>query len=187
MTFGEKLKEARQKAGFTQEQLAETMSVSRSAVAKWESDKGLPDINNLKAIAKLLDVSVDYLLDDGTTLDISVIKEPIDLSGVKGLVKKAKKKDEIVAAKFSGFDIYPLNAVKSLSGKEKFRDNAMSLFTAFLPGTGSFDSGTDIVNAIDNLNNAYYLAEDGRSQFFIICSNTDRIPFIFGTNIINIF
>lgn len=39
MTFVEKLKKARKEAGFSQEQLAEKMSVSRSAVAKWESDK----------------------------------------------------------------------------------------------------------------------------------------------------
>jgi transcriptional regulator with XRE-family HTH domain len=58
MTFGEKLKEARKEAGLSQEQLAQKLSVSRSAVAKWESDKGMPDVNNLKAISQLLDVSV---------------------------------------------------------------------------------------------------------------------------------
>ena len=58
MTFGEKLKEARKEAGLSQEQLAQELSVSRSAVAKWESDKGMPDVNNLKAISQLLDVSV---------------------------------------------------------------------------------------------------------------------------------
>jgi len=96
MTFGEKLKEARLKAGLSQEELAQRMSVSRSAVAKWETDKGMPDVANLKAIAGLLDVSVDYLLDDGKALDLSVIKEPIDLKGEKGLIKKAKRKDALV-------------------------------------------------------------------------------------------
>ena len=42
MTFGEKLKEARKEAGLSQEQFAEKMNVSRSAIAKWESDKGMP-------------------------------------------------------------------------------------------------------------------------------------------------
>ena len=64
MTFGEKLKEARQKAGLSQEQLSEKLHVSRSAVAKWETGKGMPDIENLKAAAQLLNVSIDYLLDD---------------------------------------------------------------------------------------------------------------------------
>ncbi len=42
MTFGEKLKEARKNAGFSQEELADKMSVSRSAVAKWETDITYP-------------------------------------------------------------------------------------------------------------------------------------------------
>ena len=48
MTLGEKIREARRKCGFSQERLAEKMSVSRSAIAKWETDKGLPDVGNLK-------------------------------------------------------------------------------------------------------------------------------------------
>ena len=49
MTLGEKIKEARKQCGLSQEQLAEKMTVSRSAIAKWETDKGLPDVDNLKA------------------------------------------------------------------------------------------------------------------------------------------
>ena len=52
MTLGEKLKNARKNAGLSQEQLAEKLCVSRAAVAKWETDKGLPDIMNLIAITK---------------------------------------------------------------------------------------------------------------------------------------
>lgn len=63
MTFGEKLKEARKKTGLSQEQFAEKLNISRSAVAKWESDIGIPDVSNLKSIAKLLNVSIDSLLD----------------------------------------------------------------------------------------------------------------------------
>ena len=65
MTFGEKLREARKEARFSQEEFAEKIGVSRSAVAKWESDRGLPDVGNLKVIASLLNISIDYLLDDG--------------------------------------------------------------------------------------------------------------------------
>ena len=79
MTFGEKLQEARKRAGYSQEQLSEKLSVSRSAVAKWESGGGLPDIENLKAISQLLDVSIDYLLDDDGRLDFSVLREPISI------------------------------------------------------------------------------------------------------------
>ena len=44
MTLGEKLKEARKQAGLSQEQLSEKLGISRSAVAKWETDKEIPDI-----------------------------------------------------------------------------------------------------------------------------------------------
>lgn len=70
MTVGEKLKEARKKAGLSQEQFAEKLSVSRSAVAKWETNKGMPDVENLQAISKLLNASIDYLLDDGNSFDV---------------------------------------------------------------------------------------------------------------------
>ena len=80
MTLGEKIKEARKQCGLSQEQLAEKMSVSRSAIAKWETDKGLPDIDNLKALAGFLNVSVDYLLDDGERIDEFITREAYDLA-----------------------------------------------------------------------------------------------------------
>ena len=75
MTLGEKIREARRKCGLSQEQLAEKMSVSRSAVAKWETDKGLPDVGNLKLLGQLLHTSLDRLLDDGEETEESVIRE----------------------------------------------------------------------------------------------------------------
>ena len=80
MTLGEKLKEARKQASLSQEQLAEKLGVSRSAVAKWETGNGIPDVGNLKVIAQLLNVSIDYLLDDSEGVDVSVLREPYDLS-----------------------------------------------------------------------------------------------------------
>lgn len=62
MTFAEKLKSIRKQAGFSQEKLAEKIGVSRQAVTKWETDTGIPDIENIMAIASLFDVSVDDLL-----------------------------------------------------------------------------------------------------------------------------
>ena len=79
MTIAEKLKEARKQAGLSQEQLAEKLSVSRSAVAKWESGKGIPDVENLKGISKLLNISIDYLLDDENSLESVQMKEAINL------------------------------------------------------------------------------------------------------------
>lgn len=54
MTFGEKLKDARKNAGFSQVEMADRLGVSRSAVAKWETDKGMPDISNIKVVAQTI-------------------------------------------------------------------------------------------------------------------------------------
>ena len=56
------LKLYRKKCGFTQEQIAEMLGVSRQAVAKWERGETLPDIENVIALADLYEVSVDSLV-----------------------------------------------------------------------------------------------------------------------------
>lgn len=62
MEFNEKLQELRKKKGLTQEELAEIIFVSRTAVSKWESGRGMPSIESLKAISKFFAVSLDDLL-----------------------------------------------------------------------------------------------------------------------------
>ena len=62
MEFHEKLQELRRQRGLTQEELAERLYVSRTAVSKWESSRGYPNIESLKAIAKCFSVTVDELL-----------------------------------------------------------------------------------------------------------------------------
>ena len=62
MTFSQKLKELRIRAGMSQEKLAERVGVSRQAITKWETDKGAPEMENLLALSDLFGVSVDELL-----------------------------------------------------------------------------------------------------------------------------
>lgn len=62
MTFGEKLKSIRRHVGMSQEKLAEKIGVSRQAITKWETDRGIPDIENIIAISNLFDISVDELI-----------------------------------------------------------------------------------------------------------------------------
>ena len=62
MTFAEKLKSIRKQAGMSQERLAEKLGVSRQAVTKWETDAGIPDIENIMTISALFDISIDELL-----------------------------------------------------------------------------------------------------------------------------
>ena len=62
MDFGEKLQELRKQNGLTQEELAQALYVSRTAVSKWESGRGYPSIDSIKAIAKFFSVTIDRLL-----------------------------------------------------------------------------------------------------------------------------
>ncbi len=70
MDFGEKLKALRTERGLTQEQLAAKLYVSRTAVSKWETGGGSPNLDSLQAIARLFSVSVDDLL---STEDLIVL------------------------------------------------------------------------------------------------------------------
>ena len=62
MEFGEKLQELRKKKDMTQEELAEALYVSRTAISKWESGRGYPSIDSLKEISRFFSVSIDELL-----------------------------------------------------------------------------------------------------------------------------
>ena len=155
MTFGEKLKAARKEAGLSQEQFAEKMSVSRSAVAKWESDKGMPDVNNLKVMAQLLDVSVDYLLSEDEKLSFNETKEAVDLDSFEITGNCRDKKDAACYSKYSEADaIYPLIRRKKMSKAEWLTD---------------FIAGPGIIQGADYLSDSssYYLVESGSKQLLV--------------------
>ena len=153
MTLGEKIREARRKCGFSQEQLAEKMSVSRSAVAKWETDKGLPDVGNLKTLARLLQVSVDHLLDEAQTVDESVIREAYQLSAYGYGCKKIKK-DRVVREKFPDAVIYPLLGRQDFAHLE-------------LPADNTPDCRGNPLDRVKNTDKAFYLIEKEERQFFV--------------------
>jgi len=64
MELKEKILLLRKKAGLSQEDLANKMDITRQAVYKWETGVTTPDLDNVKALAKLFGVSFDYLMDD---------------------------------------------------------------------------------------------------------------------------
>ena len=71
MELGEKLQQLRKQKGLTQDQLAQALYVSRTAVSKWESGRGYPSIDSLKAMAAFFSVSVDDLLSGEELLTIA--------------------------------------------------------------------------------------------------------------------
>lgn len=75
MRLGEKIRECRKKRGLSQEQLAEKLNVSRQAITKWETNKGVPEISNLIAISDEFDLSLDELIKDDITVKKKIISD----------------------------------------------------------------------------------------------------------------
>lgn len=77
MEFNEKLQTLRKNQNLTQEELAEKLYVSRTAISKWESGRGYPSIDSLKSISKFFGVTIDQLIcsEEFVTLAEEDIKE----------------------------------------------------------------------------------------------------------------
>lgn len=182
ITFGEKLKNARKEVGLSQEQLAEKLSVSRSAVAKWEAGNGMPDVDNLKAMAVLLNTSIDYLLDEDEKITFNETIEPIELESFEKTGKCRDKKDAAAYWKYKDADaIYPLIRSKKLSTKEFLLDLVTSWGVSQL---------ADYANNMDG----YYLVEKGSKQFLVrvskdfissseLANRVDPKKFVIGNNV----
>ncbi len=159
MTFGEKLKEARKEAGYSQLELAEKLGVSRSAVAKWEADGGMPDVMNLKSIGDLLDVSVDALLAEDDKLSFREIRKPIVLENYTKGGKARDRKDAACLAHYPEAEsIYPLIRRKKLGIKEILLD----FFTSW-----GISQLADYANDMDG----YYFVEQKSRQYLVRVSH----------------
>ena len=75
MKFGEKLKKLRKDNNLTQDELAEKLFVTRTAISKWETDKGYPGIDSLKQISTLFGISIDELISDSDIENKRVLEE----------------------------------------------------------------------------------------------------------------
>lgn len=172
MTFGEKLKSARKSAEMTQEQLANVLSISRQAVTKWEADKGLPDIENLRRISAALNISIDGLLDESNRLDLSVIREPIHLSdyadlrtaAVRRWSKKDRLRDEAVKARFPDTEIHILLHKQLLTKTERRAQNFFWLTTPFA-------NVVEILQSLQNADRLFYLVWDHGRQYFVMVTD----------------
>ncbi|NLB82414.1 MAG: helix-turn-helix transcriptional regulator [Clostridiaceae bacterium] len=71
MELNEKLQELRKQKQLTQEELAEILFVSRTAISKWESGRGYPSIESLKAMSKFFSISVDELLSGEELINVA--------------------------------------------------------------------------------------------------------------------
>jgi transcriptional regulator with XRE-family HTH domain len=180
MTFGEKLKKARMEAGYTQNELANKLSVSRAAIAKWESDRGMPDVTNLKAIAEVLSVSIDYLLDAGNVLDFSVTNKAIDLtkygdSQKLSRLKKVEIKEQIIRNEYPDAEILRLTVTKiKNSRRETVADEAIGWFALILGGIPLFGT-QEFGKTVNSLDQQYYLVNEEKAQYFVLLTDEQLI------------
>lgn len=180
MTLGQKIKDIRKKFGLSQEQLAEILNVSRQAITKWEADSGIPDISNLQEIAKLFNVTVDYLLDDEKQLPALVMRIELDKEKYKN---KLTMYDEILQEYFpSPYEIYILTRTKKLNLIELLLD------TFTVPEIGPVSTA----DALSDLS-PYYLVKKDNLKFLVnikksvlevieLPSNTNDKKFIYQNN-----
>lgn len=83
MTTGEKLAALRKRKGITQEGLSEILKVSRQSVSRWEMDAAFPETEKLIKLSKLLECSIDFLLNEELTEDKLVRERYRELSGAE--------------------------------------------------------------------------------------------------------
>ncbi len=83
MILADKIIELRKKAGYSQEELAEKMGVSRQSVSKWEGALSIPDLDKILLLSEIFGVSTDYLLKDELGEEIPAPKEEISESNFR--------------------------------------------------------------------------------------------------------
>lgn len=86
MEFHVKLQELRKQNNLTQEQLAQKLFVSRTAISKWESNRGYPSIESLKNLSKLFSISLDDLLSSEELLFITEENNSAKISSIINLI-----------------------------------------------------------------------------------------------------
>lgn len=107
MIFADKLSILRKKSGWSQEDLAELMNVSRQAVSKWEGAQSIPDLEKMVKLSELFGVSTDFLLKDEIeeTNDINL---SIDIDKIKYVSFQLKKQLQEPSHWLHFFVFYPL-------------------------------------------------------------------------------
>lgn len=103
MEFNEKLQQLRIGKNLTQEQLAEQLYVSRTAISKWESGKGYPNIESLKCISKFFSITIDELLSGE---ELITLAETENYANVKRLYNIISGITDVLAAALIILPIY---------------------------------------------------------------------------------
>ena len=157
MALTQRIKELRTRNGLSQAALADRLHVSRQAVTKWEAGRGIPDVDNLRAMAALFGVSVDHLLDGtGDGAAPAVLRHPVDVASLEPYKPAGRplgaKSHRAVREAFPDAAIYPLARMRSNNRVQEFLEWGLML---------AFDTPYGLFGLSDSLSNrdAYYLVE----------------------------
>ena len=132
MILADKIIKLRKQMGWSQEELAENMNVSRQSVSKWESTNSIPDLNKIIRLGEIFGVSTDYLLKDEIE-EIESITEANEPGIIKVTLEQANKyiDNKLRAAKITTYgvvvvlgSVIPLFLLLSLSGVEQVALNS---------------------------------------------------------------
>jgi transcriptional regulator with XRE-family HTH domain len=131
MSLGEKLLDLRKKAGFSQEEVAEKVDVSRQTVSKWETDQTVPELIKAKLLSQLYNVSYDYLISGspigGDLTSIEMIVDEIDWTG-------AWSKKYPILASYHG-----------MRGIESYKEQISDIYDNFKTELNSSDMDTVLI------------------------------------------
>ncbi len=136
MTFGQKLQRLRRQRGWSQEELAERVPISRQAVSKWESESAMPDTENVVQLSRLFGVSTDYLLHDDYTADT-------DIPAVKAREEALKRKQNREMAMMVLIGMEALALFWQLMGSLVYQNHLIPLLgmTAHIMTIVGFEAG----------------------------------------------
>ena len=93
MNVSEKILQLRKAKGFTQEELAEKLNVSRQSVSKWESGQSVPELEKLVALSGIFEVTTDHLLKPSELDELSIKTEMLEKQQQE-LARESKKRKE---------------------------------------------------------------------------------------------
>ena len=152
MEFKEKIQNLRSKYNLTQEQLSEKLYVSRTAVSKWESGKGYPNIDTLKDISKLFNGTIDDLLSSDEIINIAKEEQKINAKKTNNFVYGLL---DVVSILFIFLPIYANKVNNFISSVPLINSNGTSvtikiLYMALLSILSLIGIIEIILNFIDN-------------------------------------
>ena len=186
MEFGEKIQKLRKKNSWTQEQLAEKLYISRTAVSKWERGASYPNIDSLKDIANLFNITIDELLSTEEIINIAKKENNSNINKTTNLIYGLL---DIISILFIFLPIFAYKTDNiiysvSLTNQNDISNNIKILYIIILSILSLIGIVELILNFIDNkiqrkINKISLIVESLSIIFFIITRQTYLTSFIF--------